>query len=140
MNALDARRLDRNKRPERRSAGDGRGANEKPGLPFSQNENRFGDGRKRSELHDDNYGGSSDCGHGSVHDDAELAMVRICLIRMKVSDLSNGQHGKQNKAQPGDRKHQAAARVEFQVQMCPDCCQNGSPTTQGYTTLDALSA
>jgi hypothetical protein len=40
-----------------------------------------------------------------MHDDAELAVIRIGLIRMQVSGLGNGQHGQKNKAQPRNRHH-----------------------------------
>jgi hypothetical protein len=103
--ALDASRLDGLNQPERRSEGDGRRADKQPDLPFTQDENRFGDGRKGSKLHhhDDGYGGHS--GYGCMHDDAELAVIRIGLIRMQVSGLGNGQHGQKNKAQPRNRHH-----------------------------------
>jgi hypothetical protein len=98
-------RLDWNKRPERRSAGDGRGADKKPDLPFTEDKNRFGDGSKGSKLHHHNGGRSSYSGHGRVHDDAELTVIRIRLIRVQVSGLGDGQHGQQNEAQSRDRNH-----------------------------------
>jgi hypothetical protein len=80
-------------------------------LPIAQNENRFGDGGNGSKLYDYDYRGSGHSGYGCVHHDAELTMIRICLIRMQVSYLGNRQRGQQNEAQPRDRNHRVAARA-----------------------------
>lgn len=72
--------------------------------------------------------GSGHSGYGCVHDDAELTVIRIGFVGVQVSNLGHGQHGQQGKAQPRDRSHQAAARAEINVQMCPKSCQKRKPT------------
>jgi hypothetical protein len=52
----------------------------------------IGLGRGCSQLHDDNDGRSGCNGHDRVHDNAQLAVVGIRIVRVKVRYLSNDEH------------------------------------------------
>lgn len=77
-------------------AGDRWWANEESDLPLVGNDDGIGLGRGSSQLHDDNDGRSSGSRHQRVHDDAQLTMISVRLVRVQVGGLSEGQHRQQD--------------------------------------------
>jgi hypothetical protein len=53
-------------------------------------------GRGSSQLHDHNDSRRGSNGHNRVHDNAQLAVVGVRLIRVQVRDLGNDQHRQQD--------------------------------------------
>jgi hypothetical protein len=80
-------------------AGDRRGANEEANLPLAGNYDGLGLGRGSSQLHDDDDFRRSGNGNHSVHDNAQLAVIGVGIVRMKMSDLGYGQHRQQKQAE-----------------------------------------
>lgn len=83
-------------------AGDRRRANEEANLPLAGNYYRLGLGRGSSQLHDDDDGRSGGDGNHCVHDNAQLAVIGVGIVRMKMSDLGYGQHCQKDEAQDSD--------------------------------------
>jgi hypothetical protein len=53
-------------------------------------------------LHDDDDCRSSGNGNHCVHDNAQLAMIGVSIIRVKMSDLGYGKHRQQEQTQDCD--------------------------------------
>ena len=58
---------------------------------------------------DDDGRGSSD-GHHRVHDDAQLAVIRVGLVGWRCVDLGNGQHRQQDKTDTSPRPARSRTR------------------------------
>jgi hypothetical protein len=65
-------------------------------MPMAGNADGVGMGRGNSQLHDHNDGGRGSNGHNRVHDNAQLAVVGVRLVRMKVRDLGNDEQRQQD--------------------------------------------
>ena len=59
---------------------------------MANNEDGVSMGRGGSQLHDHNDSRRGSNGHNRVHDNAQLAVVRVRLVRMNVRDLGNDEH------------------------------------------------
>lgn len=77
-------------------AGDGRWANEEANLPVAGNDDGIGLGGGSSQLNDEDNSRRGDAGDHRVHHDAKLAVIRVSIARVKVRDLSYGQHRQQD--------------------------------------------
>jgi len=139
-------------------AGERRGTNEEANLPLAGNYDGLGLGRGSSQLHDDDDCRSSGNGNHSVHDNAQLAVICVGIVRMKVSGLGYGQHRQQEQTQ--DRHSRQKARRDaisgaasyalggaaFAAENCGEsrhgACQPLRPSTsilqKAYRRLDAL--
>jgi hypothetical protein len=135
-------------------AGDRRRANEEADLPLAGNYDGLGLGRGSSQLHDDNDCRSSGNGNHCVHDNAQLAVIGVCIVRMKMGDLGYGQHRQQEQTQ-GCHSRQKAGRdatsgaisgAAFAAENCGEsrhgACQPLLPSTpilqKAYRSLDAM--
>lgn len=70
-------------------AGDGRGPNEEPQLALAGNDDRVGLRSRRAELNQHNLGAISRNRHQRVHHNAQLAMIGVGLVGVKVRDLAH---------------------------------------------------
>jgi hypothetical protein len=93
--------------------GDRRRANKEADLPLVGNDDRFGLRRGGSQLHDHNHSRSGGNWHHRVHDDAQLAVIRVGLVRVQVCNLRHRQHRQQDQAKHGNRRHKAGPRAAF---------------------------
>jgi hypothetical protein len=102
----------------------------------------IGLGRESSQLHDHNGGRRGSNGHHSVHDNAQLAVVGVRLVRVQVRDLSNDQHRQQNQTKGGDGRQKAGPDAAFTAEICLKSCQSMEPSSSILqiepTDLDAL--
>jgi hypothetical protein len=62
-----------------------------------------------------------------VHHDAQLAVIGIRLIRVKVGDLGHGQQRQQNKTQARDDGQEIPPRTSAGAQMCLEGCHRFDP-------------
>jgi hypothetical protein len=60
-----------------------------------------------------------------VHDDAELAVVRVSFIGVQVGDLSYRKQGQKDKAQAGNGRQESAAAAA--LSQCLESCQSIVP-------------
>ena len=136
--------------PERKRrdalAGDGRGANKEADLPVAGNYDGFGLRSGSSQLHDRDDSRRGCNGHHGVHDNAQLAVVGIRLVRVQVRDLCNDQHRQQNQTKNGHRRQKAGQEAPlcaaFAAENCLKSCQpmepSGSILQKSLRSLDAL--
>jgi hypothetical protein len=94
-------------------------------------------------LHQNN-GDCKDCnGHHCVHNNAELTVVGVGGVGVKVRDLGEGQSGKQNKAETRDDRQKYRPAALLPAEKCPKCFQIATSPFLFYkesTLLDALGA
>ncbi len=64
-------------------------------------------GAEAAQLHDHNHSRSGRYGHHRVHDDAQLAVIRVVLVGMGVRNLGHDQHRQQNQTKHRHRRHKA---------------------------------
>jgi hypothetical protein len=76
-------------------------------LPLAGNQDGIGLGRGGSQLHDHNHSRSGRYGHHRVHDNAQLAVIRVVLVGMGVRNLGHDQHGQQNQTKHRHGRHKA---------------------------------
>jgi len=77
------------------------------------NDDGIGLGRGGSQLHDHNHSRSGGNGHHRMHDNAQLAVIRVGLVGMHVRNLGYGQHRQQNQAKHRHRRHKAGPGAAF---------------------------
>lgn len=82
-------------------------------MPLAGNEDRFGLGRGSSQLHDHNHSRSCGYRHHRVHDDAQLAVIRVGLVGVQVRNLGYGQKRQQDKTHCGDYRQKAGGATAF---------------------------
>jgi hypothetical protein len=104
-------------------AGDWRRTNEEPNLALADDDNRLGLRRRSSNLHQNNGDSKDRSGHHRVHDNAELAVVGVGGVGMKVRDLGEGQGGKQNQTQTRDDRQKYRPAAMLSTEKCPNCLQ-----------------
>jgi hypothetical protein len=83
-------------------AGDGRRPNEEANLPLASNYDGLSRGSGGSQLHDDDDSRRRRNRDYRVHHDAQLAVIRVGVVRVKVRSLSDGQHRQQDQAEHRD--------------------------------------
>jgi hypothetical protein len=92
----------------------------------------IGMGPGNSQLHDHNDSGRGCNGHNRVHDNAQLAVVGVRLVRMKVRDLGNNQHRQQDETQNGHCRQKAGPEATlgaaFPAESCLRSCQSIVPS------------
>ena len=89
--------------------GDGRGTAEEAELGLPGYKNGFGLRGRSAQLHDHDHSCSNRRGHRCVHDDAQLAVIGICLVGMQVRNLGHGQNRQQDEAQGRNHRQKADA-------------------------------
>ena len=111
-------------------------------MPVAGNDDGFGLWGRRSQLHDQDDGRSGSNGHNRVHDDAQWAVIRVRLIRMKVRDLSYGQHRQKDQTEQRHSRQKAWPDAAFAAEKCLKSCQSIKPSTpilqKALIILDAL--
>jgi hypothetical protein len=113
------------------------GANEEANLPLAGNYDGLGLGRGSSQLHDYDGGRGGSNGHHRVHDNAELAVIGVGLVRVKVRDLGHGQHRQQNQTKNRhcrqkagqEARQQARLGSPFAAENCLKSCQSMEPSS-----------
>ncbi len=109
-------------------AGGRRGADKDAGVEPASDEDRFGLGRGSPQLHDHNDGRRGSNGHHGVHDDAELAVIGVRLVRVQVGDLGDGEKSQQNKAQSSNQRYPAGAGAATSAKNCARSSQSMVPS------------
>jgi hypothetical protein len=88
-------------------------------------------------LHDYDGGRGGSNGHHRVHDNAELAVIGVRLVRVQVRDLSHGQHRQQNQTENGhcrqkagqEARQKARLGAAFAAENCLKSCQSMEPSS-----------
>ena len=115
-------------------------------MPLAGNYDGFGLRSGSSQLHDRDDSRRGCNGHHGVHDNAQLAVVGIRLVRVQVRDLCNDQHRQQNQTKNGHRRQKAGQEAPlcaaFAAENCLKSCQpmepSGSILQKDLKSLDAL--
>ena len=115
-------------------------------MPLAGNYDGFGLRSGSSQLHDRDDSRRGCNGHHGVHDNAQLAVVGIRLVRVQVRDLCNDQHRQQNQTKNGHRRQKAGQEAPlcaaFAAENCLKSCQSmepsGSILQNASIDLDAL--
>lgn len=111
-------------------------------MPLAGNDDGFGLGRGRSQLHNDDDSGRGRNRDDRVHHDAQLAVIRIRLARVQMRDLGYGQHRQQDQTDHRHCRHEAGPDAAFAAENCLKSCQSLEPSTsilqKAPVSLDAL--
>lgn len=82
-------------------------------MPLLSDEDGLGQWNGSAQLHDHDHGRGGRNGRQRVHDNAELAVIRIALVGVQVRNLGHGQHRQQKQAQGGDYRQKAGGATAF---------------------------
>lgn len=76
-------------------------------------------------MHHDDDG--RNCGHGrqGVHDNAQLAMIGVGLVRVQMRYLRYREQGQEDKAQNCDDRQKARPIAPLDAEKCLKSCQYG---------------
>jgi hypothetical protein len=128
-------------------AGGGRGTDEETNLTLASNDHGFSLRSGGSQLNDDNDSRRGSNRHHCVHDDAELTMIRVSAIRVKVRGLRDNQHGQQEQTNDRDDRQNAGRLTPLGAALaakyCSKPCQwvrpSGPILQKALIRLDAAS-
>jgi hypothetical protein len=109
-------------------AGAGRGTDEEPGLALPDHDEGLGLGRGGAQLHHHNDGRCGRHWRQCVHHDAQLAMIGVGLVGVKVRYLGHGKERQQDKTHHGDHRQEASPGTVSAVEVRLKGCQPWSLT------------
>ena len=116
-------------------AGEWRGTDEDAGVTLPDDGDGLNFGRRGSQLHDhdDGCGGRDGC--QGVHDNAELAVIRVRFVGVEVGRLGYGKERQKDKAQPRDHRQKVTATAAISAEECLESCQT-RVSAASYSTKD----
>jgi len=76
-----------------------------------------------SQLHQNHCGRQGSNRNQRVHHDAQLAVVGVGLVGMKVRDLSHGEQRQQDKAHARNKQRECLPGAALSAEMCRKSCQ-----------------
>ena len=114
-------------------------------MPLAGNDDGFDLRSGSSQLHNENDSRRGSNGHHGVHDNAQLAVVGVRLVRVQVRDLSNYQHRQQSQTKGGDDRQKAgpeatlgaASAAKIFLKSCQSMEPSGSILQKETIDLDA---
>ena len=104
-------------------AGDWRGTNEEPQLALPGNDSGLALGRGCSTLDQYDCRRSGRDGRQGVHDNAQLAVIGVGLVRVEVCCLSDGQQGQKDEAQHSNDRQKVMPGAAACAEICLEFCQ-----------------
>jgi hypothetical protein len=96
-------------------------------MPVAGSCSRLIDRGERFHLNQHDDGGRNRDGRCAVHHDAEGAVVGICVQRMHVRNLDNGNQRKEEEADKGSYRQSCQLCAVFPAKLCLQSCQIGKP-------------
>ncbi len=106
-------------------AGGWRRADKEPGIALAGDDDGLGQLGRGPKLNHQYDGSGYGRGHNRVHDDAQLAVIGVRLVRVKVGYLSHGKQRQKYETQTRDNRQEIVPGAASAAGMCLDRCQPG---------------